>query len=184
MVSAIVPRPVAWVSTVSESGIDNLAPFSFFSGVTSNPASVVFSPVNHPDGSKKHTVRNIEATRQFVVNVVPARLARQMNLSSANFEAEESEFEKARLTPLASQKVRPAGVKESPIQMECELMQIVNVGQGPMAANLVIGKILLFTISDDVLTAGRIDPEKLDAIGRLGGKGYCRTTDRFELDRA
>jgi flavin reductase (DIM6/NTAB) family NADH-FMN oxidoreductase RutF len=183
MVSAIVPRPIAWVSTVSKDGIANLAPFSFFSGATASPPSVMFSPVNRPDGSSKDTVANIKANGQFVINVVPFELAKQMNLTSAEFPIEVSEFEAAGLTPIASEKVSPPGVKESPIQIECELIQIVEVGQGPLAANLVIGKILFLTVADYVTTNGRIDASKLDAIGRLGGKSYCRTVDQFELDR-
>lgn len=183
MVSTIVPRPIAWVSTVSSSGVANLAPFSFFSGVTANPPSVMFSPVNRPDGSSKDTVINIRDNGQFVINVVPFALAEQMNLTSADFPAEDSEFEAAGLTPSKSLKVAPPWVKESPIQMECELIQIVDVGQGPLAANLVIGKILLVRVDDKVTTDGRIDARKLDAIGRLGGKSYCRSLDQFELER-
>lgn len=183
LVSAIVPRPIAWVSTVSNDGVANLAPFSFFSGVTASPASVMFSPVNRPDGSSKDTVVNIRGNRQFVINVVPFALAEQMNLTSAEFPPEASEFEATGLTPSSSVKVAPPWVKESPIQMECELIQIVEVGQGPLAANLVIGKILLIRVADEVSTDGRIDANKLDAIGRLGGRGYCRSLDQFELER-
>ncbi len=184
LVSAIVPRPIAWVSTVSNEGIANLAPFSFFSGVTASPPSIMFSPVNRPDGSSKDTVVNIRDNQQFVINVVPFSLAEEMNLTSAEFPAAISEFEAAGLTPSKSVRVAPPSVKESPIQMECELIQIVEVGQGPLAANLVIGKILLVRVADEVSTDGRIDAGKLDAIGRLGGRSYCRSLDRFELERA
>ena len=183
MVSSIVPRPIAWVSTISNDGIANLAPFSFFSGVTASPPSIMFSPVNRPGGSSKDTVVNIKDNEQFVINVVPFALAEQMNLTSAEFPAETSEFEAASLTPCESVKVAPPWVKESPIQMECELIQIVEIGQGPLAANLVIGKILLVRVADEVTTNGRIDSEKLDAVGRMGGKSYSRTVDRFELER-
>ena len=183
MVSTIVPRPIAWVSTISAQGQLNLAPYSFFTGVTASPPSIVFSPVNKNDGSKKDTVRNIEAIGQFVINVVPHRLAEQMNLTSADFEFGVSEFEKAGLTEKPSEKVDPPGVLESPIQLECELMQIVTVGEGPGAANLVIGKILMMHINDDVLTQGRIDANKLDAIGRMGGALYSRTTKTFTVQR-
>ncbi len=183
MVSAIVPRPIAWVSTISSAGVANLAPFSFFSGVTANPPSVMFSPVNRPDGSSKDTVVNIRDNGQFVINVVPFALAEQMNLTSGDFPAETSEFQAAGLTPIASSKVEPPRVKESPIQMECELIKIVDIGEGPLAANLVVGKILLIRVDDQVTTDSRIDTAKLDSIGRLGGKKYCRTADQFELDR-
>ena len=183
LVSAIVPRPIAWVSTVSSDGIANLAPFSFFSGVTASPPSVMFSPVNRPDGSSKDTVVNIRDNGQFVINVVPFALAEQMNQTSAEFPAEACEFEAAGLTPSKSERVAPPWVRESPIQMECELIQIVEIGDGALAANVVIGKILLVRVADQVTTDGRIDAQKLDVIGRLGGKKYCRTTERFSIER-
>ena len=183
LVSAIVPRPIAWVSTVSSDGIANLAPFSFFSGVTASPPSVMFSPVNRPNGSSKDTVVNIRANGQFVINVVPFALAEQMNQTSAEFPAEASEFEVVGLTPSKSERVAPPWVRESPIQMECELIQIVGIGDGALAANVVIGKILLVRVADQLTTDGRIDAQKLDAIGRLGGKDYCRTTEQFSIER-
>ncbi len=182
MIRAITPRPIAWVSTISSAGQTNLAPFSYFNGVCSRPAALTISPVNRSDGSKKDTVRNIEATGQFVVNVVPGRLATAMFQTSGDFEYEESEFDAVGLTPKTSQRVAVPGVKESPIQFECEVMQIVRIGEGPSAANLVIGKILLIEIDEAVLGPERkIDPELVDTIGRLGGREYCRTTQRFTI---
>lgn len=183
MVSAIVPRPIAWVSTVAESGQLNLAPYSFFMGVTANPPSLAFAPVNKPDGAKKDTVINIESTEQFVVNIVPHRLAEQMNLTSGQFDHGVSEFEKAGLTARPSTVVSPPGVLESPIQIECRLIQIVPVGEGPGAANLIIGEIVWMHLADDILTDNRIDTQKLDAVGRLGGASYCRTADTFSMAR-
>jgi len=184
MVRAITPRPIAWVSTQSSEGIPNLAPYSFFNGVSANPPSVVFSPVNRRDGSKKDTVLNVEATGQFVVNVVPHLLGEAMNQTAATYEPEVSEFAECGLTPIDSLRVDPPRLKESPIQMECELMQIVQVGEGPLAANLTIGRILLMHVDEAVLDdEGRIDPAKLDTIGRLGGASYSTTRDRFDLDR-
>ena len=183
MIRAIAPRPIAWVSTISPNGVPNLAPFSYFNGVCSKPATLMFSPVNKPDGSKKDTVRNIEAGGQFVVNVVSFSAAKPMLKSAGDFEYEESEFEAAGLTPQASKLVDPPAVAESPIQFECELMQIVPVGEGPHAANLVLGKILLIRISERVLDSrGKIDQELVDAIGRMGGRDYCRTTERFGIE--
>ena len=142
----------------------------------------MFSPVNRPDGSKKDTVLNIEDNGQFVVNVVPHRLAELMFQTAGDFAYEESEFEAAGLTPEPSERVRPPRVAESPIHFECELMQIVPVGEGPLAANVIIGEILLIDVDDQVLTeAGKIDPQLVDAVGRMGGRDYCRTTDRFTL---
>lgn len=184
MVSLITPRPIAWVSTISNSGHLNLAPYSFFNGVTAAPPSVVFSPVNRPDGSKKDTVLNIEQNGQFVINVVSHAIAEKMNLTSGDFGFEENEFEIAGLTTVDSLKVKPPRVKESAAQFECELIQIVKVGDGPLAANLIIGKILHLHIADEVLDERRrVDSQRLDNVGRLGGAEYSTTRDRFEISR-
>jgi flavin reductase (DIM6/NTAB) family NADH-FMN oxidoreductase RutF len=183
LTSVITPRPIAWVSTLSPRGIPNLAPFSFFCGVGSHPPALAFSPVNRRDGSKKDTVRNIEAMGEFVVNTVPFRLAGAMNATSADLAYEESEFAHAGLTPVTSSAVLPPGVAEAPVRMECRLLQIVPVGEGPLAANLVIGRIVRFHVSESVLSGDRIDAAKLDAIGRMGGDVYARTTAIFQLPR-
>src|SRR5579872_6511060 len=128
MISCITPRPIAWVSTISPKGIPNLAPFSFFNGVGANPPTVMFCPVNRRDGSKKDTLINIEATREFVVNMVPFSLARQMNDTSADLPYEVNEFETAGLVAAPALKVKPPRVNEAPIFLECVLHQIVNVG--------------------------------------------------------
>lgn len=185
MIRAITPRPIAWVSTISPGGITNLAPFSYFNGVCSKPAALMFSPVNRPDGSKKDTVRNIESNGQFVVNLVPFSVAEPMSKTASEFEYETSEFESVGLTQKPSERVEPPGVAESPIQFECELIQIVPVGEGPLAANVIIGKILLMNVDDNILNdKGKIDPNLLDTVGRMGGLTYCRTTERFELGRS
>jgi flavin reductase (DIM6/NTAB) family NADH-FMN oxidoreductase RutF len=182
MIRAITPRPIAWVSTISENGIPNLAPFSYFAGVASKPASLLFSVANRPDGSHKDTVRNLKTIPQFVVNVVPYQLAEPMLRTSEELAYEVSEFEHADLPMEPSRKVSPPRVASSPIRMECEVLQIVPVGDGAGGSNVVIGRILLFDVSDDVLDGdGKIDPAKVDSIGRMGGLGYCRTRDRFEL---
>ena len=182
MIRAITPRPIAWVSTISARGITNLAPFSYFNGICSRPAALMFSPVNKPDGSKKDTVRNIESNGQFVVNLVPFAAAESMFKTAGDYEYETSEFDSVGLTEKASQRVKPPGVAESPVQFECELIQIVPVGEGPLAANVIIGKILMMNIADAVIGAqGKIDPALLDTVGRMGGQSYCRTTERFDL---
>ena len=184
MVRAIVPRPIAWVSTVSAAGHANLAPYSFFTGVTSNPPSVVFSAVNNRRGEAKDTLANIREVPQFVVNVVTHELKDAMNLTSGSFDRGDSEFERAGLTPLKSTRVRPPRVAEAAVAMECELMQIVPVGKGAGAANLIIGRIRLIHVADAVADEdGQIDPAKLDAIGRMGDDTYATTRDRFDLPR-
>lgn len=182
MIRAITPRPIAWVSTLSPNGVANLAPFSYFNGIGSAPAALMFSVVNRPDGSPKDTLRNLITRPEFVVNVVPFQLGEKMFATSEELDYEISEFQSAGLTAEPSSRVAPPRVAESPIQFECEVLQIVNVGTGPSAANVIIGKILLMEVSDAILDdAGKIDPAKLDTIGRMGGRSYCRTRERFEL---
>ncbi len=184
MVACITPRPIAWVSSISPRGIPNLAPFSFFNGIGANPPAVMFSPLNDRHGRPKHTVINVEATREFVVNMVSDALGERMNATSADFDYEVSEFEKCGLSPSPSVKVKPPRVKEAAVHLECVLHDIVRVGDGPLAANVVIGRIVLMHADESVLdAAGQIDPEKLDTIGRLGGPLYARTRERFAMER-
>lgn len=184
MIGTILPRPIAWVSTISPDGRANLAPFSFFQGVTSNPPTLMFVPVNDRSGNKKDTVRNIEHVPEFVVNLVPFALAEQMNATSALLPYGESEFEAFGIPPRASETVRPPRVEAAPVAFECMLDRIVRIGEGPLAANVVFGRIQVAHISEAVLGVdGKPDPGKLDLIGRLGGDGYARTTERFALKR-
>jgi flavin reductase (DIM6/NTAB) family NADH-FMN oxidoreductase RutF len=184
LVGLITPRPIAWVSTVSPGGVTNLAPFSFFNGVAANPPTLLFSVVNRRDGSKKDTVRNIEATGELVVNLVSHDLREAMNATSAELPYEESELELAGLTPLPSERVRPPRIKEAKVHMECVLHDIVRVGEGPLSANVILARILLVHLDDDVVDAnGRIDPRRLDTIGRMGNDTYVRTTDLFDMPR-
>lgn len=184
LAGCIAPRPIAWVSTISPNGHANLAPFSFFNGVGANPPAVSFSPVNNRDGSKKDTLRNIEANGEFVVNVVPFSLAQAMNHTAAEYPYETSEFMPAGVTMLPSAKIKPPRVQESPVHFECVTEKILYLGQGALGANLVIGRIVLLEIADSVLASdGSVDPAKLDLIGRLGGDQYVRTREVFEMGR-
>lgn len=184
MIGTIVPRPIAWVSTVAPDGRTNLAPFSFFQGVTSNPPTLMFVPVNDRAGNKKDTVRNLEQVPEFVVNLVPFALAEQMNRTSALLPYGESEFEKFGIAAAPSERVRPPRVAAAPVAFECTLDRFVHIGEGPFAANVVFGRIQLAHVSDAVLGAdGKPDPAKLDLIGRMGGNNYTRTTERFALER-
>jgi flavin reductase (DIM6/NTAB) family NADH-FMN oxidoreductase RutF len=184
LVTSIMPRPIAWVSTISSEGRTNLAPFSFFQGVTANPPTLLVIPVNHRDGRKKDTARNIEETGEFVVNVVPFALAGPMNATAALLANDESEFEKFGIEPAPSTRVRPPRVAASPIAFECSVHLIVPVGEGPLAANIVIGLVRYAHLSDAILGPdGLPDPGKLDLVGRLGGELYARTTERFALKR-
>ena len=184
LIRVIAPRPIAWVSTVSATGVTNLAPFSFFTGVGSRPPSVLFCPANRRDGGPKDTLKNILTTQEFVINVVPYRLAEAMNLSSAELPSEESEFELTGLQVSESVVVKAPGVSSSPIRMECRLLQHLALDDGPGGANIVLGEIVHLHLDDNVLdSTGYADPMLLDLIGRLGGAAYCRTTEQFELPR-
>ena len=184
LTSTILPRPIAWVSTISAEGKTNLAPFSFFQGVTSVPPSLLFIPVNGRDGAKKDTTRNLHEVPEFVVNLVPRSLVEPMNACAAMLPHGESEFTAFNIEPAASEKVRPPRVALAPVAFECKVHQVVVVGDGPFAANVVIGLIQSVYVDDAVLGAdGFPDPAKLDLIGRLGGELYSTTRDTFAVAR-
>ena len=182
LLSCVMPRPIAFVSTVSGGGVPNLAPFSFFNGVGSNPPAVIFSPCTKADGTEKDTIINLRAVAEFVVNVVPHSIREAMNEASFPFAPEVNEFEAVGFTPLSSRFVQPPRVAESPVQMECKLIRIVPVGDGPLSANICIGEILCFHVAGDhLLPDGTVDVNKVDLIGRLGGDDYATIRDRFSL---
>jgi len=183
MIGAIVPRPIAFVSTVDMSGHRNLAPFSFFNGVCSNPPIIAFSTVIRKDGTDKDTLNNIEATKEFVVNIVSEDFAAQMNIASTEFPPSVDEFIESKLTPVPSDVVASPRVKESRITMECRLVTIVRFGEGPGGGQTIFGEILRFHIDDLLIENFKIDPDRLNAIGRMGGPTYTRTNDRFDLMR-
>jgi len=184
LIRIIAPRPIAWISTVSASGKTNLAPFSFFTGAGSKPPTIVFCPSNRRDGTPKDSLRNILDTKQFVINVVPYLLAEAMNLSSAELPPDESEFEFTGISTSPSSVVIPPRVAASPVSLECTLMHHLALASGPGAANIVVGRIVHLHLDDKILDdAGWADAGLLDLIGRLGGSSYCRTTERFELQR-
>jgi flavin reductase (DIM6/NTAB) family NADH-FMN oxidoreductase RutF len=184
LIGVVTPRPIAWVTTVDAQGRVNLAPFSFFNVFGSRPPVVVFSPALRPDGSKKDTLRNVEATGEFVLNAAVAELAEQVNLSSAELPPGQSEAELAGLALVPSLRVRPPRVASAPAHLECVLRQVIRVGEGPGAANLVLGEVVLIDVVDAVLDGrGRVDPRKLRTIARLGGDYYCHTSDLFQMRR-
>lgn len=184
MVGLITPRPIAWVSTISSTGIVNLAPFSFFNGVGANPPLVMFCPANNRDGEPKDTLANVRDSGQFVVNLVTEQTAEAMNLTAAEYAPDVDEFEMAGIEKQDSMHVRPPRVAASAASMECVLHQAMQLGSGPGGANLVIGRILCIHVGDDLLDGeGGLVSERLHTIGRLGGAGYVRTRDRFEMPR-
>ncbi len=184
MIGMIVPRPIAFVSSIDAAGVRNLAPFSYFTACSSNPPVVCFcTAVQAEPRPHRDTLRNIEATGEFVVNVVSEEFAEPMNLCAAAVPPEVDEFEISGLTPLASDLVKPPRVAESRAQMECRLHQIVRVSDRPGGGILVLGEVLRFHVLDSIIDDYKIDPDKLNAIGRMGGPMYLRTHDRFEMQR-
>lgn len=184
LIGSIVPRPIAFVSTVSPDGVYNLAAFSFFNGVCPRPFIISFAPMFRPSNmEKKDTLRNIEATGQFVVNIVTEDIVAEMNQTSPEFPPDVDEFEVAKLTPIPSTKVIAPRVAESPIHMECELVQVLSFGDAPGAGNLVLGRVVAMHFSEAVYQNGKIDIEKLRPVARLAGDWYSRTNDRFVLNR-
>src|SRR3954451_17363968 len=184
LVGIVTPRPIAWATTIDGQGRVTLAAFSFFNAFGANPPVVVFSPTRRRDGSKKDTLRNLEAVPEFVLNAAAEGLAGPMNATAKELPPGQSEAEYAGLELTPATKVRPPRVLASPVHLECRVRQIVPIGDGPIAANLVIGEVLLIHIDDSVLDAsGRVDPRKLKTIARLGGNFYCRSTDLFEMER-
>jgi flavin reductase (DIM6/NTAB) family NADH-FMN oxidoreductase RutF len=184
MIGAIVPRPIALVSSIDEKNVRNLAPFSYFTACSANPPVVVFCPILRPAPPRaKDTLRNVMATREFVVNIVSEDFAQGMNATAAQVPPEVDEFELSGLTPLASELIKPPRVAESHIHMECRLLQTMQVSDKPGGGTLVLGEVLRFHVREDLIEDFRIDPDKLRAIGRMAGSTYARTTDRFELER-
>ncbi len=181
MIRSIIPRPIAWISTASPDGVRNIAPFSFFTGITVDPPTVCFVPARKTGGGKKDTLANVEATGEFVVNIVTEELAAAMNDTATGYPADVDEFERAGLTPVDSDVVVPPRIGESPVNMECRLDKIVEVGD--KGGVLVIGEVIMFHVDERVLSGGKVDPALLKVVGRLGGTEYSRTTDTFALDR-
>lgn len=167
MISVVVPRPIAFVSTVSTAGALNVAPFSYFNAITNQPPLLGIS-VNRRAGVPKDTARNIEQTGEFVVNTVDEALGARMVEASGDWPEDVDEFALTGLTPVASDLVRPPRVGESPISMECRLYKLIELG----ATCLVVGEIVRAHVKDEVLTEGRVDIEKLRPLARLGGDGY------------
>ncbi len=192
MTGMIVPRPVALVSTVSRDGVTNLAPFSFFSGVGSNPPTVLFCPVLRAPGEpaagyrpemRKDTLRNVEETGEFAINVVSEAIVHAANTSAAEVPPEVDEFQLAGLTPVASEAIRPPRVAESPAQMECRLLQVIYTSHAPGGGVIVLGEVVRFHLREDLLDNFRVDPAGLDAVGRMAGNTWVRTRDRIEVVR-
>ena len=186
ILGTVVPRPIAWVSTINAQGQPNLAPFSFFNAVCTRPPTLLFCPgIRSLDGGVKDTLNNIRATGEYVINVVTEATAEAMNRTATELPAEVNEFEFGGVTPAASVVVRPARVAESPVNFECQLRQIVEIGDGkPGSGWIVIGEVVHLHVADAVLLPDyKIDIRALQPVGRLAGYGYAHITDTFEMKR-
>ena len=188
LTGAILPRPIALVSTLDAQGRSNVAPFSFFAGVGSNPLTLLFCPANNPDGSEKDSLANAKPTSEggtgeFVVNVVSDAFARKAVAASEPLPRGSSEFDAVGLTTSPSHVVRAPRVAESLVAFECRTMQVIRTNPGaPSGGNVVLGQIVHVYAADAVINSRlHVDPAALDAVGRMGGTGYCHTRDRFDI---
>ena len=186
MLGAVTPRPIAFASTIDSAGNVNLSPFSFFNVFSANPPIMIFSPARRGrDNTTKHTYENVLQVKEVVINIVNYDIVQQMSLSSTEYGKGVNEFEKAGLTPLASQTIKPPRVAESPVQFECRVNEVISLGTEGGAGNLVICEVLKMHINEAVLDAdGKIDPVKLDAVSRMGGNWYSRAKQgMFEVPK-
>lgn len=187
LLGAIGPRPIAFASTIDKDGIRNLSPFSFFNVFSANPPILIFSPARSGRTREtKNTFDNVKEVPEVVINIVNYNIVQQMSLSSSPYPKDVDEFVKAGLTPIPSETIRPFRVKESPVQFECKVNQIVELGQNGGAGNLIICEVLRIHIQDDILDAnGLIDQHKIDLVSRMGGNWYCRANSEsmFEIEK-
>lgn len=186
MLGAVQPRPIAFASTVDENGVVNLSPYSFFNVFSANPPIMIFSPARRVrDNSVKHTLINAQKTKEVVINIVNYDIVQQMSLSSTEYGEGVNEFVKAGLTEVPSDIVKPPRVGESPVQFECKVKEIVELGQEGGAGNLIICEVVMVHVADHVLDKDqKIDPFKIDTVARMGGNWYCRSKDAmFEVPK-
>jgi flavin reductase (DIM6/NTAB) family NADH-FMN oxidoreductase RutF len=178
LLGAVVPRPIALASTVDVAGNVNLSPFSFFNVFSANPPVLVFSPARRGrDSTTKHTYDNVNEVAEVVINIVSYNMVEQVSLASCEFPKGVNEFVKAGLTQVPSMKVKPPRVGESPVSMECKVNQVIGLGTGGAAGNLVICEVLMMHVEEEILDKdGRIDPQKIDAVARMGQDYYCRAS--------
>jgi flavin reductase (DIM6/NTAB) family NADH-FMN oxidoreductase RutF len=184
LIGLIVPRPIAWVSTRGKDGVNNLAPFSFFNAFSADPPVLGFAPSRKVDGdNRKDTLRNVEDTGVFVVNMVSEAVAEAMNQSAADVPPDVDEFTLGNVTATPATLIDCPMVAEAPAKLECRVQQIIPMGDRPTSGILVLGEVICFHLDDAMVDNFRIDPDVLRAVGRMGGMSYTRTRDRFDLLR-
>ena len=183
LIGSITPRPIAFVSSIGANGVYNLAPFSFFTGISANPPVIGFSPMVNRQQNVRDSRVNIEATHDFVVNIVSESLVEKMNETAVDVPPDVDEFELAGLTPVASEVVSAPRVGEARISMECRLVQVVDISREVLGGAFVIGRVVHFHVDDELFDDFRIDADALATVGRMGGNAYVRTRDRFDLPR-
>ena len=185
ILGAVGPRPICFASTIDKNGVPNLAPFSFFNVFSSNPPVAIFSPARSGrTGQQKDTYNNVKEIAEVVINLVNYKMVEQMSLASSPYEAGVDEFIKSGFTPIASETIKPFRVKESPVQMECEVFNVMELGDGGGAGNLIMCKIKKIHIQNDILDDNNmIDQHKIDLVSRMGGNWYCRSdkNSMFEI---
>ncbi len=187
LLGAVGPRPICFASTIDENGIPNLAPFSFFNVFSSNPPIAIFSPARSGrTGKQKDTYNNVKKIAEVVINLVDYKMVEQMSLASSPYDPNVNEFTKSGFTPIESENIKPFRVKESPVQMECEVIEVKELGDKGGAGNLIICKIVKVHIKKEILNDKEmIDQEKIDLVARMGGDWYCRTdkNSMFEIKK-
>ncbi|SBS30487.1 Flavin reductase like domain protein [Marinomonas aquimarina] len=175
LVGGVTPRPIAWISTVSESGVHNLAPYSFFSVVSVNPPVLSYTQVNPQTGQDKDTLKNLMATKECVVHIVDSAALEKMNLTCANLPSEQSEFDVADIASESSQSVAPLSVVAAPVRYECRLREVVRIGEQPGNGSLVLLDVVSVYVADHLYQDGAINQHALDSVGKMGGDFYSFT---------
>lgn len=184
MIGSVIPRPIAFVSTMGKNGVRNVAPFSFFNVVCFNPMIVAFFPLRYKKGDEiKDTVRNIRETEEFCVNVSTEKIVAQLNKASGLYDYEVDEFELSGLTAESSRKIKVPGVKESPVRMECVLEKMISFGEDTGGSDAIFGRVVHMYVDDEIIEDYRIDERKLNPVARLAGFKYSKLGEVFEIER-
>ena len=179
----VTPRPIAWISTRSKNGVDNIAPYSFFTVASCNPPVLLYTQVSQRSGIDKDTLQNLMETNECVVNIANFTLLEKLNATSASIAIDKSEFDYADIESCASYKVAPLSVKQSPIRYECALREVISIGDLPAGGTVILLDVKFVYVRDDLYVDGTINQSGVDSVGKMGGNYYCRTSNTIELDR-